>query len=75
MGRYLAREIPRLLIRLGLAFTVYGLIGAVRWPEQVSAWVATLSFGGLAAAIIVLSGKLLYDTLFYERFWRSVDSR
>lgn len=75
MWRFLRVAIPRTLLRLCIAFSLYGLVGAIPWPAESAQWVAVISFAALAASVIAISGKLLYDTLFYERYWRQMDSR
>lgn len=75
MWRFLRAAIPRTLLRLGVAFGLYGLVGAIPWPPETAQWIAVLSFAALAASVITICGKLLFDTLFYERYWRQVDSR
>jgi hypothetical protein len=75
MKRFLLREIPRTLLRLVLAFSLFGLISRVPWSPELAHWVSILCFAGLAASVIVICGALLYNTLFYDHYWRSTDSR
>jgi hypothetical protein len=75
MARFLLREVPRVAVRLVVAFALFGLVGTIPWPAAAGSWIATASFASLAATVLVLCGKLLYDTLFYDRYWRQIDSR
>ena len=75
MGRFLVREVPRAFVRLLLALAVYGLVGRVPWPEHLAHWIGIGAFAALATTILLISGKLLYDTLFFDHYWRQVDSR
>ena len=75
MGRFLAREVPRVVVRLALALAVYGLAGLMPWPERLAHWIGVGAFAALATAILLICGKLLYDTLYFDHYWRQVDSR
>jgi hypothetical protein len=75
VGRFLVAEVPRAILRLAAALVIYGLVTAVPWPEGLARWVAPGAFAALATACLLICGVLLYDTLFFERHWRKVDSR
>ncbi len=75
MWRYLVAELPRALIRVAVALTLYGLITRLPWPASLGQWIGLLAGAGLGATLIVICGKLLYDTLFYDHYWRQMDSR
>ncbi len=75
MGRYLLAELPRTLARLAVAFGLFGLISRVPWPAETARWIGLASFGSLTAAVLIIFGSLLYNTLFYDHYWRSIDSR
>ena len=75
MVRHLASELPRALVRLSVALLLYDLVLRIPWSEDVAPWVALIAAGALIATILILAGKLLYDTLFYNHYWRQVDSR
>ncbi len=61
-------RLPQGFWRWVFAFTLNGLYFAAPWPVTLPGW-ATLVHWGLGALITVcLLGKLLYDTLFYDRF-------
>ena len=75
MGRFLVDEVPRVVLRLALVLAIYGIAGAIPWPAEMGHWVSVVASGAVAAAVLILCGKLLFDTLFYERYWRQVDSR
>jgi hypothetical protein len=73
--RFLLAEVGRSVIRLAVAFGLFGLISRVPWPAETAQMVGVVSFGLFAASIIVVFGKLLYDTLFYDHYWRKFDSK
>ena len=75
VGRYLLRELPKAALRLVVAMLLFGTITQVRWPTQVSQWVSVFAGAFFAAAVLIICGSLLYNTLYYERYWRKVDSR
>ena len=64
MKRYLLVEVPRALLRLALAFGLYGIVTAIPWPQETGHWIGVTAFALLAASIVVICGKLLYDTLY-----------
>lgn len=75
MWRFLRRELARAVVRLAAALVIYELINRLPWPAALFHWVALSTFAALAASVLVICGKLLYDTLFYDHFWRQVDGR
>ena len=75
MGRYLLREVPKAALRLVVAMVLFGVFTQVRWPAQVNQWVTVLGGAFFAATILIICGSLLYNTLYYERYWRQSDSR
>ena len=75
MGRFLATELPRAILRIAAALVIYGLVTAVPWPGDVARWLAPGAFAALATACLLTCGALLYNTLFFERHWRQADSR
>lgn len=61
-------RLPQGFWRWVLAFVLNALYFAVPWPVTLPRW-TLLAHWGLGALITVcLLGKLLYDTLFYDRF-------
>ena len=75
MGRYLLREVPKAALRLVVAMLLFGTVTQVRWPSHVGQWVSTFAGAVFAAAVLIICGALLYNTLYYERYWRQMDSR
>ena len=75
MLRYLGAELPRVLVRLAIALLVYDLLLRVPWPPEAAHWIALCAAGLLTASVLIICGKFLYDTLFYDHYWRQVDSR
>ena len=75
MGRFLVSEMPRVILRLAAALTLYALVTAIPLPPTLGQWIAVGAFAALAASILIICGTLLYDTLFYERHWRHLSRR
>ena len=75
MGRYLLRELPKTLLRLLVAMLLFGTVTQVRWPAQVGHTVTLLAGALFAAVVLMICGALLYNTLYYERYWRQGDNR
>jgi hypothetical protein len=64
MIRHLVAELPGVIVRLAIAFLVYDLVLRIPWPEDAAPWVALVAAGGLIATVLILCGKLLYDTFY-----------
>jgi hypothetical protein len=75
MVRYLLAELRRGAVRLSGALIVYALITRVPWPSDVARWVGVGSAALLVSAFLIVCGSVLYNTLFYDHYWRQVDSR
>jgi len=75
VGRFLATELPRAVLRVAAALVLYGLITSVPWPGEAARWIGPAAFAALATTCLLVCGTLLYNTLFFERHWRQVDSR
>jgi hypothetical protein len=75
MARYLLRELPKTALRLAVAVTLFALVTQLPVPALLGRWVGIAAFALLAAAVLIICGSLLYNTLFYERYWRQADSR
>ena len=75
VGRYLLHELPKTLLRLLVAIVLFATVTQVRWPALLGHWVSLLAGALFAAAVLMICGSLLYNTLYYERYWRQSDSR
>ena len=75
MLRYVLDELPRVLVRLASAMLVYEALVRIPWPGTLGHWITLAAAALLAATFLVVCGKFLYDTLFYDHYWRQVDSR
>ena len=75
MGRYLLRELPKALLRLLVGVALFTAILHVRWPAQIGSTVSLAAGALLGAAVLIVFGSLLYNTLYYERYWRQTDGR
>ena len=75
MGRYLLRELKRAVTRLAIAFGLFGLVSRIPWPAETGHWIGVGAFALLAVTVLVTCGTFLYDTLFFDRYWRQMDGR
>ena len=75
MGRYLLRELPKAALRLLVGIALFIVVTHVRWPAQVGNSVSMAAGALLGAVILMICGSLLFNTLYYERYWRKVDTR
>ena len=75
MARYLLRELPKTAVRLAIAVALFGTVTQVEWPGVIGRWIGLFAGAGFAAALLIICGSLLYNTLFYERYWRQMDNR
>jgi hypothetical protein len=75
MARYLFRELPKTVLRLAIAVTLFFVVTQLPLPTLVGRWIGIVAAATLAAVILMICGSLLYNTLFYERYWRRVDTR
>ena len=75
VGRYLLHELPKTLLRLLVSVVLFATVTQVRWPALLGHWVSLLAGALFAAAVLMICGSLLYNTLYYERYWRQSDSR
>jgi len=73
--RYLRAELPRVFVRLAIALIAYDLLLRVPWPAGPAPLIAQAAAGLLTASVLIICGKFLYDTLFFDRYWRQIDSR
>jgi hypothetical protein len=62
--RTLLAELPRTVMRLAIAFGLFGLISRVPWPAGTAHWIGLASFGALTAAVLIIGGALLYNTFY-----------
>ena len=60
---------------MAVGIAVFILVTHVRWPAQLSNTVSLIAGALLGAAVLIIFGSLLYNTLYFERYWRNVDSR
>jgi hypothetical protein len=75
VSRYLLAEATRALLRLSAVLVLYGLLTAIPWPPGLARWVGVSAGAGLAAGCLIVVGVALYNTLFFDRHWRQVDTR
>jgi hypothetical protein len=62
--RYLLAQLTRLILRLSVALALYGAAGLIPWPAELARWAAGATGAALVMAIVLIGGKLLYDTFF-----------
>jgi hypothetical protein len=75
MARYLLRELPKTALRLAVAVVLFGAATQIQWPGVIGHWIGLVAGAAFAASVLIICGALLYNTLFYERYWRQVDTR
>ncbi len=75
MRRYLLAECRRVLVRVAGALLVYGLLTRAPWPTDLAYWIALGAAALLVVALLIICGTFLYNTFFFDRYWRQVDSR
>ena len=75
VGRYLLRELPKAGLRLLVGVVLFIAITHVRWPAHVGNTVTLAAGALLGAAVLMICGSLLYNTLYYARYWRQADNR
>ena len=73
--RYLYRLFGRLVIRLALVGVIYFIITFLPRPAGLSLWMGPAGAAALVIVVLILVGSTLYDTLFYDRYWRVVDGK
>ncbi len=73
--RYLYRLLARLAIRVGLVVVIYFIVTFLPRPAGLSLWMGPVAAAVLVIAVLMLVGSVLYDTLFFDRYWRAVDSK
>ncbi len=73
--RQLYRLLARLAIRVGLVVVIYFVITFLPRPAGLSLWMGPVAAAILVLAVLILVGSVLYDTLFFDRYWRVVDSK
>lgn len=62
-------RLKRLCLRSGVALLLTLLITLVPLPGDLPPFTSTLVTAGATLILICYLGKLLYDTLFYDRYW------
>ena len=73
--RSLYRLLARLAIRVGLVVVLYFIVTFLPRPAGLSLWMGPVAAAVLVLAVLFLVGSVLYDTLFFDRYWRVVDSK
>ena len=73
--RHLYRLLGRLAIRLALVVVLYFIVTFLPRPAGLSLWMGPVAAAVLVIAVLILVGSVLYDTLFFDRYWRAVDSK
>ena len=67
MGRYLLRELPKAALRLLVGIVLFIAVTHVRWPAQIENTVSLAAGALLGAAVLMICGSLLYNTLYYSQ--------
>ena len=69
------RRLVRLGVQLLVASLIYLVVAYLPRSAPVGLWIGPLGAAVLVAVVIVLVGKTLYDTLFFDHHWRAVSSK
>lgn len=75
LQRHRYRLLTRLAIRVGLVVVLYFIVTFLPRPAGLSLWMGPVAAAVLVVAVLILVGSVLYDTLFFDRYWRVVDSK
>ncbi|MGI8424234.1 MAG: hypothetical protein ACR2NO_09030 [Chloroflexota bacterium] len=75
MLRYVLRELSKTVLRLLVAMLLFGTVTQVRWPAHAGHLIGMIASAVFAAVVLMICGSLLYNTLYYDRYWRQVDNR
>ena len=75
LQRHRYRLLARLAIRVGLVVVLYFIVTFLPRPAGLSLWMGPVAAAVLVVAVLILVGSVLYDTLFFDRYWRVVDSK
>ncbi len=75
LQRHRYRLLARLAIRMGLVVVIYFIVTFLPRPAGLSLWMGPAAAAVLVVAVLILVGSVLYDTLFFDRYWRVVDSK
>ena len=54
---------------------IYFIVTFLPRPAGLSLWMGPVAAAVLVLAVLILVGSVLYDTLFFDRYWRVVDSK
>jgi hypothetical protein len=73
--RYVAAELQRVVVRLAGAFIIYAALTRLPWPADLSGAIAVGAAALLATSVLIVCGTFLYNTLFFDRYWRQADGR
>ena len=73
--RHRYRLLARFAIRVGLVVVLYFIVTFLPRPAGLSLWMGPVVAAVLVIAVLILVGSVLYDTLFFDRYWRVVDSK
>ncbi|MBI2304283.1 MAG: hypothetical protein HYU86_05995 [Chloroflexi bacterium] len=65
----MVQDMKGALLRGVLATGLAMAIMFVPLPEEWPQWASWAQVGVAALVIVIILGKLLYDTLFYDRYW------
>ncbi len=73
--RHRYRLLARLAVRLALVGVLFFVITFLPRPAGLSLWMGPFAAAVLVLAVLILVGSALYDTLFFDRYWRVVDGK
>ena len=73
--RHRYRLLARLVIRLAVVGALFFVSTFLPRPAGLSLWMGPAAAAALVIVVLILVGSALYDTLFFDRYWRVIDSK
>ncbi|MAG37593.1 MAG: hypothetical protein CL878_15270 [Dehalococcoidia bacterium] len=73
--RRLYRRLARLVVRLAVIALLFFVVTFLPRPAGLSLWMGPLAGAVLVIVVLILVGSTLYDTLFFDRYWRAIDGK
>ncbi len=69
------RHLARLVIRLAVVGVLFVVVTFLPRPAGLSLWMGPAAAAALVLVVLILVGSTLYDTLFFDRYWRVIDGK
>ena len=69
------RRLVVLAIRLAVVGMLFFVVTFLPRPAGLSLWMGPAAAAALVLVVLILVGSTLYDTLFFDRYWRVIDGK